>query len=171
MVVSRNIVIPKINFMHARWAESRTSYQLCLSRPAYGADGKYEDQLDFTSKKCIRKGSRFLPHEKFQSRPECEMQSAMCGQPLTMDQKHCSKENQLETFEMWTIRQMFKITGQGTFNKSRSIRAILWKLASFFGHVMRYDSFERDLLEVIEEGNGSRCRPILQWRDTINYNN
>ena len=34
---------------------------------------------------------------------------------------------------------------------------------SFFGHMMRHNSLQRDLIEGMVEGKQGRGRPILQW--------
>ena len=45
--------------------------------------------------------------------------------------------------------------------------AVKKRKLSYFGHVMRHDSLQRDLLEGMVEGKRGRGRPRLQWSDNI----
>ena len=53
-------------------------------------------------------------------------------------------------------------------NTKRSLfQTVKQRKLSFFGHIMRHDSLQRNLLEGMVEGKRGRGRPRLQWSDNI----
>ena len=86
-------------------------------------------------------------------------------------------QQRLEAFEMWTLRRMLRISWTRRITNEEVIRiagtkrslleTVKKRKLSFFGHVMRHDSLQRDLLEGMVEGKRGRGRPRLQWSDNI----
>lgn len=88
-------------------------------------------------------------------------------------------QQRLEAFEMWTLRRMLRIswtrrvTNEEVLHIAGASRSLfdtaqLRKL-SFFGHIMRHDSLQRDLVEGMVEGKRGRGRPRMQWSDNITH--
>ena len=86
-------------------------------------------------------------------------------------------QQRLEAFEMWTLRRMLRIswtrhvTNEEVLCLANTKRALFdtvrQRKLSFFGHMMRHDSLQRDLLEGMVEGRRGRGRPRLQWSGNI----
>ena len=92
-----------------------------------------------------------------------------------------SKRSQqhLEAFEMWTLRRMLRISWTRRVTNEEVLRladtkrslfdTVRQRKLSFFGHLMRHDSMQRDLLEGMVEGKRGRGRPRMQWSDNITH--
>ena len=86
-------------------------------------------------------------------------------------------QQRLETFEMWTLRRMLRtswtrrITNEEVNRIAGTNRSLFETVKkrklSFFGHVMRHDSLQRDLLEGMVEDKRGNGRSRLQWSDNI----
>ena len=88
-----------------------------------------------------------------------------------------TSQQRLEAFEMWTLRRMLRISWKkhmsneevlGQAGVKRSLfGTVCQRKMSFFGHIMRHDSMQRNLLEGMVEGKRGRGRPRQQWSDNI----
>ena len=84
-------------------------------------------------------------------------------------------QQRLEALEIWTLRRMLRIswtrrvTNEEVLRSAGTSRSLLdtvrIRKLSFFGHIMRHDSIQRDLIEGMVEGKRGRGRPRLQWSD------
>ena len=88
-----------------------------------------------------------------------------------------SSIKRLEAFEMWTIRRMMRISWTEHMSNESVlalagvrrvlIQTIQKRKLSYFGHVMRHNSVQRDLLEGMVIGKKGRGRPRAQWSHNI----
>ena len=86
-------------------------------------------------------------------------------------------KKRLEAFEMWTIRRLMRISWTERVANERVLalaavqRELLHSVQKqklrYFGHLMRHDSLQRDLLEGMVEGKKGRGRPRAQWSQNI----
>ena len=88
-----------------------------------------------------------------------------------------NSQQRLEAFEMWALRRMLRISWTRHVTNEEVLRladtkrslfqTVEQRKLSFFGHIMRRDSLQRNLLEGMVEGKRGRGRPRLQWSDNI----
>ena len=88
-----------------------------------------------------------------------------------------TSQQRLEAFEMWALRRMLRISWTRHVTNEEVLRladtkrslfqTVKQRKLSFFGHIMRHDSLQRNLLEGMVEGKRGRGRPRLQWSDNI----
>ena len=87
-----------------------------------------------------------------------------------------TSQQRLEAFEVWALRRMLRISWTRHVTNKEVLRladtkkslfqTVKQRKLSFFGHIMRHDSLQRNLLEGMVEGKRGRGRPRLQWSDS-----
>ena len=88
-----------------------------------------------------------------------------------------TSQQRLEAFEMWALRRLQRISWTRHVTNEEVLRladtkrslfqTVKQRKLSFFDHIMRHDSLQRNLLEGMVEGKSGRGRPRLQWSDNI----
>ena len=79
----------------------------------------------------------------------------------------------LEAFEMWPMRRLKRISWTECMSNKRVMtlagvrreltQSIQKQKLGYFGHLMRHNSTQRDLLEGMVEGERGRGQPKTQW--------
>ena len=92
----------------------------------------------------------------------------------TLTQTHINK---LQAFEMWVYRKLKripwtdKVTNEEVLKRVNEKRYIIPTIkirkTTYFGHMIRRDNMQRQLLEGKIEGTRSRGRPRIEWTDNI----
>ena len=92
----------------------------------------------------------------------------------TVTQTHINK---LQAFEMWLYRKLKriswtdKVTNEEVLRRVNAKRQVIptikMRKTAYFGHMIRRDDIQRQLLEGKIEGTRSRGRPRIEWTDNI----
>ena len=179
MVVSKNKVVPRVDIiLDGQTVEQVSSFTYLGQK--FTENGKCDEEIKcrigqaraaFNSLRnvlCCRKlsltsRSRLL---------KCYVWSTLLYGVETWTISKTSRRR-LEAFEMWCLRRMMRISwtsrisNENVLSKAevqRELYSVVQKRKlSFFGHIMRHESIQRDLLEGMVEGRRSRGRPRLQW--------
>ena len=90
---------------------------------------------------------------------------------------HKTSQQRLEAFKKWALRRMLRIgwirhiTNEEVLRLADTKRSLFQTVKqrklSFFGHIMRHDSLQRNLIEGMVEGKRGRGR--LQWSDILQW--
>ena len=83
----------------------------------------------------------------------------------------------ITAFEMWTYRRMLKISWVERKTNTEVLgmmavtpwleRMIKTRKLKYFGHIVRHDSLQKQLLEGMVEGRRSRGRPRISWFSNV----
>lgn len=86
-------------------------------------------------------------------------------------------ERKIEAFEMWTLRRMLKISWKDMISnekvlekakvKRELLEIIKYRKLSYFGHVIRHDTLQRNILEGKINGSKAIGRPRITWFNNI----
>ena len=88
-----------------------------------------------------------------------------------------TSKKRLDAFEMWALRRLLRISWTERMSNDRvltlaGVRRELIQLIQkqklrYFGHLIRHDSLQRDLLEGMVEGKRGRGRPRALWSKNV----